>query len=274
VDKARELLAADLAILCLDEPGTGLRVGGASGSRDLLALGPGEALGAIRCEKVDSRESLCPAAHGLELGTHLAVPLRSGDRLVGNLCVGYRRARPVSREESEFLEGLASQAAIAIENARLHREVRDLAALEERERIGQDLHDGIIQSVYATGLGLEECARLVEEEPQEVEPRLETAIENLNIVIRDVRNYIVGLQPEELQERGLSRSLADLARGLALNALLRAELRMEPGIDGALSPEQTGHLFHICREALTNVVLTPHRRPAGGAKQSAATRVI
>jgi signal transduction histidine kinase len=126
--------------------------------------------------------------------------------------------------------------------------------LEERERIAGDLHDGIIQSIYATGLGLEECVRLAEEDPREVRPKLEAAIGSLNTVIRDVRNYVVGLQPEGLQERGLSRSLADLARGLALNALLRADLAVDPAIDGAVTPEQAGHLFHICREALTNVV--------------------
>jgi signal transduction histidine kinase len=174
--------------------------------------------------------------------------------VVGNLCVGYLGERPVGEDELEVLGGLANQAAIAIENARLHREVRELARLEERERIGQDLHDGIIQSIYATGLGLEECARLAEEDPREVKPRLEAAIEGLNTVIRDVRNYVVGLQPEELQERGLSRSLADLSHGLALNALLHVRLDIEPGADSGLSPEQIGHLFHICREALTNVV--------------------
>lgn len=254
VEKARDLLQGDVAILCLEEPGVGLRVGAASGPPEALSLRPGEPLDAIVCAKVASPGALCPVAHGVRLPTHVAVPLKSGERVVGNLCVGYRVPRPVSRDELNFLDGLANQAAIAIENARLHREVRDLAALDERERIGQDLHDGIIQSIYATGLGLEECVRLAEEDPREVKPKLEAAIESLNTVIRDVRNYVVGLQPEGLQERGLSRSLADLNRGLALNALLHSELEVEPGIDGSLTPEQTGHLFHICREALTNVV--------------------
>ncbi|MBI4594705.1 MAG: GAF domain-containing protein [Candidatus Rokubacteria bacterium] len=254
VDKARDLLEADLAVLCLDEPGTGLRVGAVSGPPEALSLRPGDPVEAIACAKTAAPEASCPVVHEVRLPIHVAVPLRSGERLVGHLCVGYRLARLVEREELEFLEGLANQAAIAIENARLHREVRNLATLEERERIGQDLHDGIIQSIYATGLGLEECVRLAEEDPREMKPKLEAAIEGLNTVIRDVRNYIVGLQPKELQERGLSRSLADLAGGLALNALLHAELDVEPGIDATLTAEQTGHLFHICREALVNVV--------------------
>lgn len=254
VDKARELMKGDLAILCLDEPGIGLRVGATSGPPGLLSLRPGEPVGASECLKVATPEALCPVAHEVRLPTHIAVPLRSGERIVGDLCVGYQIARPIEKGEMEFLTGLANLAAIAIENARLHWEVRNLAALEERERIAEDLHDGIIQSIYATGLGLEECARLAEEDPRQVKSRVETTIQNLNTVIRDVRNYIVGLQSEGLQERGLSSSLEDLARGLTHNTMLHAELKVEPGIDSALTPEQTGHLFQICREALTNVV--------------------
>lgn len=182
---------------------------------------------------------------------------------MGYLCVAFREPRPAGSGEVEFLSGLANQAAIAIENARLHSEVRKLATLEERERISEDLHDGIIQSIYATGLGLEECVKLIERDPRKLAPKLEAAIENMNTVIRDVRNYIVGLQPEALHEVGLSRSLDDLARALALNTLLRVKLEVEPGIDGALTQEQCGNLFQICREALTNVV-----------KHAGASRVV
>jgi signal transduction histidine kinase len=254
VDKARELLKADLAILCLDARGEGLRLGAVSGPTEQLRLGPGDLVPAPTCEKVVCRDARCPAVVGASFPSHVAVAMRSGDRVVGNLCVASREPRSVSPDELEFLSGLANLATIAIETARLHGEVRDLARLEERERIAQDLHDGIIQSIYAAGLGLEECARLAGEDPEEVSRRLGESIETLNSVIRDVRNYVVGLQPEGLQERGLSRFLTDLARGLALNALLHAELDVDPGVDGALNPEQTGHLFHICREALTNVV--------------------
>jgi signal transduction histidine kinase len=116
------------------------------------------------------------------------------------------------------------------------------------------LHDGIIQSIYVTGLVLEECMRLVGETPGEIKTRLKQVIDGLNVVIRDVRNYIVGLAPERLQDLDLDKALADLARGLSLNALLDVDLSVEPGIDGALAPEQVGHLYHICREVLTNVV--------------------
>jgi len=253
-DKARELLGGDLALLCLDQPNEGLRLSAASGATEVLRLIPDEPVPVASCGRVAGADAPCPAVVARDFPSQVAVEIRSGGRVVGNLCVAFREPRPVSTEGLEFLTGLANQAAIAIENARLHGEIRDLARLEERERIAEDLHDGIIQSIYATGLGLEECTRLAEESPQEVGPRLERAIEALNGVIRDVRNYVVGLQPGELRERGLSGALADLARGLALNALLHADLDLASGIDERLTPDQTHHLFHICREALTNVV--------------------
>ncbi|MBI2157296.1 MAG: HAMP domain-containing protein [Candidatus Rokubacteria bacterium] len=257
-DKARELLRADLAVLCLGAAGDGLRVGAVSGATDALRLGPGDLLPASACAKVTCPEAVCPATAFPSFPTHVAVALRSGERAVGNLCVAFAEPRPMSAEEQEFLAGLANLATIAIETARLHREVATLARLEERERIAQDLHDGIIQSIYAAGLGLEECVRLADETPEEAKARLAELIDALNVVIRDVRNYVVGLGPERLRESDLSRSLAELAHGLALNGLLDLDLSLDPRIEGALPPGRAGQLYHICREALTNAVKHAH----------------
>jgi signal transduction histidine kinase len=233
-------------------------VGAVSGATDALRLGPGDLLPASACAKVSCPEAVCPATAFPSCPTHVAVALRSGAREVGNLCVAFAESRPMSAEEQELLSGLANLATIAIETARLHREVATLARLEERERIAQDLHDGIIQSIYAAGLGLEECVRLADEAPGEAKARLAELIDALNIVIRDVRNYVVGLGPERLRESDLSRSLAELAHGLALNGLLDLDLSLDPRIEGALPPERAGQLYHICREALTNAVKHAH----------------
>jgi signal transduction histidine kinase len=174
--------------------------------------------------------------------------------MVGNLCVAFVEPRQVGADEHAFLAGLANLATIAIEKARLHREVATLARLEERGRIAQDLHDGIIQSIYAAGLGLEECVKLAEEAPHLAKARLGELIDALNVVIRDVRNYVVGLGPDRLRADDIGRSLEDLALGLALNSLLDLELTVEPGLEAALTPERAGQLYQICREALTNAV--------------------
>lgn len=254
VDKARELMQGDLAVLCLNEAEAGLRVGATSGPPQAFLRRRGDWVGEKECLRLDCANAPCPVVAEQGLSTHIVVPLKNGARAVGDLCIAYRSDHPVDAEALEFLKGLANLAVIAIENARLHRKEQQLAALEERERIAAELHDGIIQSIYGTGLGLMECARLAQSHPLEVKRRVERTIEELNTVIRDLRNYIVGLQAEGLQQAGLTRSLAGLIDGMARNTLPRAELKVAPGVDAALAPEQIGHLFQICREALTNVI--------------------
>ncbi len=102
------------------------------------------------------------------------------------------------RRTRSVVEFFARHAGIAIENARLHELVRSLAIVEERERIGKDLHDGIIQNIYAVGLSLEDVPELMREDPDEVVRRVERAIESLHLTIRDIRNFIFGLRPDLL----------------------------------------------------------------------------
>jgi signal transduction histidine kinase/HAMP domain-containing protein len=262
-DKARELMQADLAFLGLHEGEEGLRLAAISGAADALTPGLGASLADVPCAERTCQRARCPILVSTSCGSHATAPLRSGDRVLGYLCVGFRIGRADRTETPEALAGLASQAAIAIERARLHEDMRRLERLEERDRIAADLHDGIIQAIYATGLGLEECRRLADAAPAAVAPKLDKAVERLNLVIRDVRNYVVGLQPERLQARGLSHALRELVRELELNALLATALDVDPAADSRLTPEQTRHLFHIAREALTNIV--KHAAPAKAA---------
>ena len=84
-------------------------------------------------------------------------PLRSGENLMGVMSVASRSSEPLEEESLKFLDAVANWAGLAIENARLHENARRLAVLEERDRIGMDLHDGIIQSIYGVGLSLDRC---------------------------------------------------------------------------------------------------------------------
>jgi signal transduction histidine kinase len=274
-EKARELLGSDIAALGLvAEDGQEFVVGATSGPSEAFSFGRGrsilggpDCIGPCTSSNADGEPNnsafACPVIRGDYLKAHLAVPLKTRDKVIGALCVGTRASREFIKEDIDLLSGLASQAAIAIENARLHRQVRSLAALEERERISKDLHDGIIQSIYATGLGLEDGIQLVDEDPGKAKQRLEQAIEDLNDVIKDVRNYIFNLQPEVLYGKEIGQALADLVKGFKINSLVDAELVVGEGIDGLLSQEQKKHLFHIAREALANVA-----KHAGASKVS------
>ena len=152
-----------------------------------------------------------------------------------------------------YYEPHVANAAIAIENASLYQQVQRLAVLEERERIAMDLHDGIIQSIYAVGLTLEFVGLLLDEEPGEARTRLKQAINGLNEAIRDIRNYILDLRPQRFQNKNLLAGLSDLVRAFKANTFISVEIQAADRVDADLTGDQSAGLFHITQEALANV---------------------
>jgi PAS domain S-box-containing protein len=132
------------------------------------------------------------------------------------------------------------------------REQQLQKSLEERERLGQDLHDGIIQSIYTVGLNLEDCLRVLDEEPQRAKERLASGLADLNTVIRDVRNFIVGLEPEILKGRELKTALKSLVLTLNEGGSARFILKIDPLAADALDSQAATQLLHIAREAMSN----------------------
>ena len=117
----------------------------------------------------------------------LGVPIAVRDEVFGNLYLCDKRGGDVFTDvDQELAVGLASAAGIAIENARLHARVADLATLEDRERIARDLHDTVIQRLFAIGLGLQSTLRFVSD-PSPPSPGSPTAIDDLDTTVRDVR---------------------------------------------------------------------------------------
>lgn len=254
VDRARELMQADFAILCLQDPQSGAKMNASSGLPEDASANGSLSTHKLCCPsgvvQINPSCSLaCSAAP-----TKVAVPLAWGSVHFGELCVGYRTAKVVSQNQLNFLRDFCHMAAIGVSNARLHWNLEDLATFEERERIAGDLHDGIIQSLYGTGLGLVDCMRLVDESPAKARERLQKTIEDLNGVIRDVRNFIVGLECEALRATSLSHAISDFVTRMSLNGSVKVELDVDAAIDRALSREQSGQLFQICRELFLNIV--------------------
>lgn len=191
--------------------------------------------------------------HHPTMKTFLGAPVRHGDETLGNLYLTEKEnAEDFTPEDENLLVLFAAQAAMAIRNAQLHRQVQDLAVLEERDRISMDLHDGVIQSLYATGLKLETCLEDVDERPAEVADELKKSIDQLNQVIADIRSYIFRLRPGVLADTDLAGAVGALLQELRVNSLMRVELNEEPGACRGLSEDQTGALFLVAREALTN----------------------
>src|SRR5437763_4619348 len=182
----------------------------------------------------------------------LGVPIRVRHEVVGDLYLADKVGAPeFSEEDQHLIELLAAHAGIAIENARLYAQVRVLTQLREHERIGRDLHDGIIQGIYAGALQLEDLAEDLPDEA--LRERLLGVADHFSDVIRDVRTYITALRARELEGRLLSEGLVALAQ--EIND--RGDLRVTATVDGVpygLADETANTLLQITREALSNVV--------------------
>ncbi len=199
-----------------------------------------------------------PANHP-EMRSLLGVPVSVRGRVLGNLYVTDREdGVPFSDADQRLVELFAAHAAIAMENARLHEQEQRLAILEERQRIGRDLHDGVIQSIYAVGLMLDDALELAPDDPAEASARIERAIESINLTIRDIRNFIFGLRPEPLDQAGLVEALAAMAEEFRVNTMVDIALEVNGPADFELPPEDTGQLLQLAREALSNVARHAH----------------
>jgi PAS domain S-box-containing protein len=150
-----------------------------------------------------------------------------------------------------------------IEETLLQRE-RDLqAALQERERISQDLHDGILQSLFAVGLALESAKLTMS--PRNLKrsrASLNQAIDQLNDVMREIRNFIAGLGSDLLQGKNFPAVLKQMLTSLTEHQATRVRLAVEDRAAKALSTEQSLHLIRVIQEAVSNCIKHGHAREA------------
>jgi signal transduction histidine kinase len=168
------------------------------------------------------------------------------------MSVASRNQRHFSERELNLLVAIGTWAGLTIENARLHRQSRRVAVLEERERIAMDLHDGIIQTIYAVGLSLDYARVAVDEDPGGSREKIDQAIGGLNKAIRDIRSYILDLRPRRFVGDNLKEGIERLVEEYRVNTLAEATLIVSnDGLDALPIPHSTA-LFHICQEALAN----------------------
>jgi two-component system, NarL family, sensor histidine kinase UhpB len=146
----------------------------------------------------------------------------------------------------DITEQKQAEAALQESEQRLRR------SLEERVQLGRDLHDGIIQSIYAIGLGLQECRNLLTQNPSEAQARLARSVADLNLVIRDVRNFIVGLEPEAMKGREFDAALQSLISAMSRTEAAQVSFDIDAQAAEVLNPRQAAHLLQIAREAMSN----------------------
>lgn len=197
-----------------------------------------------------------PRRHGFpphhpEMHAFLGVPVTFKGRPIGDLYLTNKRRAPEFSEDDQLLvERFALHAGLAIQNARLSERVQALAVVEERERIGRDLHDGIIGRIYAVALSLDDIPEMMASSPEAAASRVDHAIDALNTTIGEIRNFIFGLRPGSQDAGGLTAALETLADEVRMTAPVDVVVQAEDL--PVVSDEVAEELLKVAREALSN----------------------
>ena len=200
--------------------------------------------------------STCPDRAGFPehhpvMTSLLAVPVRVHGEVFGNLYLTDKTSAPeFSEDDEELVVALALGAGIAIENARLHGVVRDRALTEDRDRIARDLHDSVIQRLFAIGLSLQGTARLVER-PEAVR-RIGEAIDKLDETIRQLRAAIFDIELT-ISKQGLHPKVLDLVHELRSVLGVHPQVAFNGPVDAVVTGALAEEVLAVLREALTNV---------------------
>jgi signal transduction histidine kinase len=188
-----------------------------------------------------------PAMHSF-----LGVPIRVREMVFGNLYLTDKQSGEVFTDvDEELTVALAGAAGVAIENARLHSRLRELVLLEDRERIARDLHDTVIQRLFATGLSLQGAVRLAQR--PEVAERIQGAVEDLDETVKHIRTVIFGLEAGRGAVGGVRDEVLALAREAAGPLGFAPRVVFEGPVDVAVDSAVGADLLATLREALSNV---------------------
>jgi signal transduction histidine kinase len=267
--RARELVGADLASVHVPVPGAlQLVVEAADGELAETVRGErfpiegsisGEVVRAGRAIVVDDASkdprAYQPLVRLQHMGPAVFVPLTSQGKAFGTLAAANEKAndrerRGFSADDVSVLEAFGAQAALALDYEGTRAELERLLVLEDRERIAKELHDGVIQALFAVGMGLQGTA-LMSGDP-ELGERIEGAVGELDRVIRDLRNYIFGLRPGILADRQLDQALRHLGDEFQQRSGVVTVVEVDATVAAELS-NRAGDLVQLVRESLSNV---------------------
>lgn len=192
-----------------------------------------------------------PPGHPL-MRSFLGVPLRVRGEVFGNLYLTDKQsAIEFSGDDERLVVALAAAAGIAIDNARLHQRLGELSMVAERERIARDLHDTVIQRIFATGLSLQSTLPLARD--PDLRSRLEEAVADLDETIRQVRTTIFALEPPATAVPGVRNHILELCNEAARSLGFDPEVRFRGAVDRFVEGRLATELLSTLREALSNV---------------------
>ncbi len=264
--RARELSGADLAVLAQpDEGGRRLTITYADGdggdaTRGLvlpagqslsgLVLGSGEAVTSADFA-ADERASQAARGAMSQIGPAVLFPLGVPGNVRGVLTVGRRHgAAPFPQAEADVVASFAAQAGVALELAASRAEAERVSLYEDRDRIARDLHDLVIQRLYATGMSLEGTMPMITR--PEVASRITSAVDAMDDTIKDIRATIFALQARDAGEPDLRGDVVALVEEMTPMLGFAPSLRLGAGLAAPVRPELAEQVLAALREALSN----------------------
>lgn len=207
---------------------------------------------------VSQEPRYCLVPQATETRSELCVPLRTKEAVIGVLDVQSDQCNAFDESDLAVLQSLANQAAVAIENARLYEQARQLAVVEERGRLARDLHDAVTQTLFSASL-IAEALPMIWESDRDQGRQLLQEIRRLSRgALAEMRTLLLELRPAALAEA----NLGDLLRQLAEAVAGRKDVSITTAVDRECEVPSDVHvaLYRIAQEALNNVVKHSHAR--------------
>jgi signal transduction histidine kinase len=254
--RAREVTGGALALIALPVDGNRLLIevadgDGAAAARGQLIAQDDSALGEVLRERT-ARVVPATALPTGAVGDGLAVPMGGEGADARGVLVVAGLSAPDIALAIRALTSFAAQAAVALELAERRREAERFAVFEDRDRIARDLHDLVIQRLFATGMQLESAGRLVETRPDDAVGRIRRAVDDLDDTIRELRSTIYGLQAPQDQQSSLRALILQVVDAGAEQLGFAPSLRMDGLLDTLVPDAVSEHLLAALREALSN----------------------
>lgn len=186
------------------------------------------------------------------MSSFLGVPITVHGQVFGNLYLCDKiGGEPFTDTDEELTVALATAAGVAIDNARLHSKVSSLVLFEERDRIARDLHDTVIQRLFAIGLNLQGVAQMALDDT--TKQRLESAVDDLDTTVREIRSAIFELHSARATGTSFRVAAADLAAEAARTLGFEPSISFNGPLDRAVDDVLAEHLLSVQREALANI---------------------
>jgi signal transduction histidine kinase len=226
----------------------GLLLPQASLSAEVLATGE-----PVTVEDFSQDERVARVARErMQLGPAVLFPLGAQGNVRGVLTIGRRPgAMPLTHAATEMVGSFAAQAGVALELADARRDAEQVTMLQDRERIARDLHDLVIQRLYATGMSLQGALPLIVR--PEVADRVTRAVDAMDDTIGEIRSAIFALQSRhDLKQPALSERILDVASEMTGPLGFAPSLSLSTGLDDQVPAEVGDQALHALREALSN----------------------